>query len=107
MHRLAAGANPLTLAVPETHIEEAPVNSFAADVAAPSVVNVVFELALIDEVVALSSEALQATIFVDLTELAMEITLPALDLTHFEIGLHGVRLTCGFILSDKQDTIFQ
>ena len=72
---LAAGADPLTLAVPETHIEEAPVNSLTADVAAPSVVHIVSELALVDKVMAFSTEALHATIFVDLAEGALRVVL--------------------------------
>ena len=61
--------------MPETHIDEAPVNSFAADVPAPSMVNIVLELTLVDEVVAFSTQALHATIFVDLAKGALGVVL--------------------------------
>ena len=51
-------SDPLASPVPETVIEEAPVDSLVADVATPSMVNIVFELTFEDEVVALSAQAL-------------------------------------------------
>jgi len=72
---VAAGADPLTLAVPEAHIEEAPVDTFAADVPAPSMVNVVLELALVDEVMAFSTQTLHATIFVNLAKGTLGVVL--------------------------------
>lgn len=72
---LSIGAHPLTLAVPEPHIEEAPVNSLAADVAAPSMVDIVSELAFINEIMAFSTEALHAPIFVDLPESTLRVVL--------------------------------
>lgn len=72
---LAAGCDPLAVAVPESHVEEAPVDSLAADVPTPSVVHIVFELALVDEVVALSAQALHPAIFVDLPKGALGVVL--------------------------------
>ena len=66
--------------MPETHIVEPPVNASTADVSAPSVVDVVSELSFVDVVMALSTETLHATIFVDLAVGALSVVL-----THPEV----------------------
>lgn len=73
--RLSAGADPLALAVAQAHIELAPEDALGADVAAPAVVNVVFELAFVDEVLTLSPNTLQPPILVHLPERTLGIVL--------------------------------
>ena len=63
----------LTLSVPEALVPESPVNSLVVDVSSPAVVDIVFELAFVNEVVDLSPEPLHLAVSVDLAECAPEV----------------------------------
>lgn len=86
---VALVTEPLTLAVPESHIEMAPVDAFVADVATPSMINIVLELAFEDEVVALSAQALHAAVLVHLSEGGLGVVL-----TDSQIVVHGAVRRC-------------
>ena len=72
---VAVVSEPLALAVPESVVEVAPVDSLVADVATPSMVNIVFELAFVNEVMALSSQALEPSVLIDLSECCLGVVL--------------------------------
>ena len=75
LSRLARRCHPLTLTVPQSHAVVAPVDAIGADVAAPPVIHVVLELALVNEVVALATQALHASVLVDLSECTLCVVL--------------------------------
>ena len=64
----ATWANPLSLAMSEALVEHSPVDSLATNIPAPAVVNIIFELTLVDKVMTLSSDTLHSAILVNLTK---------------------------------------
>jgi len=72
---VAASAHPLTVAVSEAHVEEAPVDTLAANISAPSMINIIFELALVNKVMTLSSDTLHSSVLVHLSEGALRVIL--------------------------------
>ena len=72
---VTVGTNPLAFAISEPHTVVTPEHAIGTDVSTPPVVNVVLELTFVDEVVAFSTQALHATIFVDLAKGALGVVL--------------------------------
>lgn len=63
------------MAMSEAHVEQAPVDALVANISAPAMINIIFELALVNKVMALSAESLQSAVLVHLTESALGVVL--------------------------------
>jgi hypothetical protein len=71
----AINADPFTFTVPESHVEEAPVNTLGTDVSTPTMIEVVFELSLIDEVLTLSTNTLEPSVPINLPHSTLGVIL--------------------------------
>ena len=71
--RLTIVSKEFSSAVSHSFLEITPIDTKMVDVSSPSVINVVFKLTLIDEVIYLTSNSLKLTVFIDLAERALDV----------------------------------
>lgn len=72
---VAVVSDPFSFAVPDALIEVAPVDAIMTYVATPSMIDIVFELPLVNEIVTLSSQALHTSVLINLSECRLRVVL--------------------------------